>query len=218
MTRGKFIALEGGEGVGKTTQARLLGAWLAEQGIRSVITREPGGSPGAEVIRQLFLGTRNWDTLTEVHLLMAARRDHLRTHIIPNLEAGIWVICDRFELSTLVYQGYMRGGDYWPIHQMNHVVCGGIIPNLYVVLDAPVRLAMERIRLRQTHHNRFDAVDEVEHTSARRGFAELAGVMYPGASVVIDASADKLTVHRTIKNIVQQRLIPSATDDTITAT
>ena len=109
MARGYFITLEGGEGAGKSTQARRIAASLAAAGIPVLRTREPGGAPGAERIRELLLSPGSWDSLTEAMLHFAARREHVVRSIRPMLEAGAWVICDRFADSTLAYQGAGQG-------------------------------------------------------------------------------------------------------------
>ena len=128
--RGKFITLEGGEGAGKSTQARLLADWLGEQGIAVGLTREPGGAPGAEEIRHLLVtgATGRWDPLTETLLHYAARREHMARFILPALDAGQWVICDRFIDSTLAYQGYGLGVDLAVIGKLRKTVLGDFTP------------------------------------------------------------------------------------------
>ena len=136
---GRFITFEGGEGGGKSTQTRLLQDALASIGIESILTREPGGSVGAEEIRELIVtgSSDRWDPLTELCLLYAARRDHWLKVIKPKLEQGIWVISDRFADSSIVYQGYAGDIDIDTVLNIHNVVLGEVWPDLTIVLDLP---------------------------------------------------------------------------------
>lgn len=133
--RGRFITLEGGEGAGKSTQARRLAAALAAEGLPVLRTREPGGAPGAEAIRALLLGRGPWDGLAEMLLHFAARREHLARTIAPALEAGIWVISDRFADSTLAYQGFGQGVPRAAWDTLAGLALEGLWPDLTLMLD-----------------------------------------------------------------------------------
>ncbi|NIQ96157.1 MAG: dTMP kinase, partial [Desulfuromonadales bacterium] len=137
---GLFITLEGGEGGGKSTQARLLAEFLELRGEEVVLTREPGGSPGAEQIRSLLVDgeTHRWDATTEALLHFAARRDHLVKTVIPALDRGAWVVCDRFADSTMAYQGYGHGLPKEALAVLYDFAVGTIKPDLTLVLDLPV--------------------------------------------------------------------------------
>src|ERR1043166_7844182 len=146
MAKGKFITFEGGEGAGKSTQAGRLKARLEETGKRVVLTREPGGSEGAEAIRKLLVEgeTHRWDALTEVFLLSAARRDHVLKTIRPALTRGQWVICDRFYDSTAAYQGYGQGVKLSVIDQLRRKAINRLQPDLTLLLDMPVETGLAR--------------------------------------------------------------------------
>ena len=144
--RAGFITLEGGEGAGKSTQAKRLAESLERRGIECLLTREPGGSPGAEVIRRLLVqGERDkWDAKTETLLLFAARADHVSRQIRPALEAGSWVICDRFTDSTYAYQGSGRGVSREFIEKLEALVLDGFAPDVTLVLDVEPRIGLAR--------------------------------------------------------------------------
>jgi dTMP kinase len=186
--RGRFIVLEGGEGAGKSTQAARLAAWLEEQGKQVVRTREPGGTEGAEAIRGLFLtGARDrWDPLTELLLVMAARRDHVQRKIAPALAAGQWVVCDRFVLSTMVYQGVAQGVPLDLIKSLQDTATDGLWPDLTLVFDIDPKSGLQRTQQRAEAQTRFEAHDLAFHQRLRDGFVGLAGQL-PNA-VVIDAA------------------------------
>lgn len=149
-TRGKFITLEGGEGVGKSTQARLLRDALAEKGIDSILTREPGGSEGAEAIRELLLGggADRWNSRSETLLFAAARADHVRRTVEPALAAGQWVICDRFVDSSRAYQGGAGLVADDMILRLHEFGCRGLMPDRTILLTMPVEEAFERMARR----------------------------------------------------------------------
>ena len=142
----QFITLEGGEGTGKTTQAKRLAATLEKRGIETVVTREPGGSPGAEQIRRLLVEGEpgRWDPLTETLLLFAARADHIARTIKPALASGKWVISDRFTDSTYAYQGAGRGMDRETIRRIETISVADFRPNLTLILDLPAAIGLER--------------------------------------------------------------------------
>ena len=170
--RGRFITLEGGEGAGKSTQIKLLAAWLRERGIDVVQTREPGGAPGAERIRELLVkgDADRWTPIAETLLHFAARADHLERTIRPALAAGRWVICDRFADSTTAYQGYGHGVPLdvhrLPVRRRSSATRRPISP---LILDLPVEQGLQRAAARAGHENRYEqmAVD-VPSPPARR--------------------------------------------------
>ena len=143
MARGVFIALEGGEATGKTTTAKVLKERLEALGHEVVITREPGGIPSAEAIRENIMNF-HVDARTELLLYIAARREHLVSKVIPALESGKIVITDRFYISSLVYQGYARGLGIDTVRVLNDFACDGVYPDLNIIIDIPVEVSMER--------------------------------------------------------------------------
>ena len=205
MNRGRFITVEGGEGVGKSTQVGRLTDALRERGIIALGTREPGGSPGAEDIRQLLVtgATGRWDALTEALLHFAARRDHLVTTVWPALERGEWVVSDRFADSTVAYQGYAHGLDRETIARLYALVVGKFVPDLTIILDAPVALGLARASERGGD-DRYERMDVAFHERLRAGFLEIARDE-PERCVVIDASTDPDAVHRAMLSAVVNR-------------
>lgn len=171
-TRGTFITLEGGEGAGKTTQQKRLAAALEAAGKKVVLTREPGGSAGAEVIRDLLVKgeTNRWDALTEAMLLFAARRDHVHKVIEPALSAGAWVISDRFYDSTYAYQGYGLGLDMKVIDKLRELAIGSFAPDITFILDIPVDVGLARVAAEQ----RYERMGRDFHERMRAGFLEIA--------------------------------------------
>ncbi len=209
--RGKFITLEGGEGTGKSTQASLLALRLATLGVSAQLTREPGGSPGAEIMRHVLLSgvAKPLGADTEAMLFAAARDDHVRQTILPALDAGKWVICDRFADSTRVYQGVLGAVDPRLIRALERVSIGDLKPDLTLVLDVPVEVGMKRAagRRRGGKADRFEAEDIDFHRKLRKAYLELASVENDRC-VVIDAKAPKKMVAHRIWEIVQLQLKP----------
>jgi dTMP kinase len=148
--RGRFITLEGGEGVGKSTQAKRLAAALRERGLDVHETREPGGSPGAEAIRKLLLegGDDRWTAEGEALLFAAARADHVARTIRPALERGAWVVCDRFLDSSLAYQGGAAGVGMDKVRMLHDIGSGGFLPDRTLLLDLPPGAVAERLNVR----------------------------------------------------------------------
>jgi dTMP kinase len=209
--RGSFITFEGGEGSGKSTHARLLGERLRQIGIEPVITREPGGSPGAEIIRHILLSgiAKPLGAETEAILFAAARDDHLRTMIRPALAAGKWVICDRFIDSTRVYQGAVGNVDPRLIRSLERVTVGAAVPDLTFILDVPATVGLARAKTRRADGaaDRFEAEDVKFHEALRLAFRMLAE-REPKRCVIIDGRAPRDVVAERIWGIVQQRLHP----------
>jgi dTMP kinase len=173
---GRFITLEGGEGTGKSTQAARLAATLEAKGVSCVVTREPGGSPGAEEIRELLVHGEpgRWEVLTELLLLFAARTDHVARTIKPALAAGKWVISDRFTDSTYAYQGVARGLDRETIRRVEAVAVGDFKPDLTIVLDLPVEIGLQRAKARAGSETRFEKFDSGFHENLRVAFRKIA--------------------------------------------
>jgi len=207
MSRGRFITIEGGEGAGKTTQVQLLMAALERGHIPAKATREPGGSPGAETIRQLLLEGESdrWDAVGEALLLVAARSDHVARLIAPSLAEGIWVVSDRFADSTLAYQGYGRGLVLEDLVRLHRFALGSFAPDLTVILDLPVEIGLARAMARAGGEDRFERLDTAFHERLRHGFRQIA-LDDAARCVLIDASNDPQTVHRAILDAVQGRL------------
>jgi dTMP kinase len=210
--RGKFITFEGGEGTGKSTQASLLALRLASRGIGVQLTREPGGSPGAEIIRHVLLSgaAKPLGPEAEAMLFAAARDDHVQQTILPALNAGKWVICDRFADSTRVYQGVVGAVDQRFIKALERVSIGDLRPDLTLVLDAPAELGMKRAggRRRGANPDRFEAENIDFHEKLRRAYLDLAAAEKERC-VVVDAKAPKKVVAKRIWEAVTSRLEPA---------
>ena len=206
--RGRFISFEGGEGSGKSTQIKKLAQRLEGAKLRALITREPGGSPGAEIIRHLVLSGMGklLGPDAETLLFAAARDDHVRTVIQPALGQGTWVLCDRFSDSTRVYQG--RLGQVAPelLNAMQRVTIGDLKPDLTLILDVPVEVGMKRAATRRgsAAPDRFESEDLQFHRELREGYREIAAAE-PERCVLIDATADANAVSASIWKIVRNR-------------
>ena len=191
--RGKFISFEGGEGSGKSTQIKKLAERLATTKLRTIVTREPGGSPGAEIIRHLVLSGMGklLGPDAETLLFAAARDDHVRTVIQPALSQGTWVLCDRFSDSTRAYQG--RLGKVAPglLNAMQRVTIGDLKPDLTIILDIPVDVGMKRAASRRGNGvpDRFEAEDVKFHEDLREAYKQIAAED-PQRCVLVDADAD----------------------------
>jgi dTMP kinase len=200
---GRFITLEGGEGAGKTTQTGLLEQALAAKGIPVVRTREPGGSPGSELLRGVLLGgSVDWSPQAETLLHFAARAEHVAKTIRPAIQSGRWVICDRFYDSTMAYQGFGQGADRAFIAEQIRLL--GLAPDLTLVLDVPDTIAASRLRQRGTDADRYERLDAAFHARVRNGFRTIAAAE-PLRCVMLDASADVQTVHTAIMAAVWTR-------------
>ncbi len=215
MTAGKFITFEGGEGSGKSTQARELAGRLRAQGIEVVLTREPGGSPFAEELRSFILDpeTPAHSALSEALLFYAARSDHLEKTIRPALNAGYWVICDRFSDSTRVYQSEAGGLPPEVFDALEEIVVSPTSPDLTLILDLPAELGLGRAQDRRMGSRRddnepdaYEKRDLAFHWKLREAFAALAA-SEPERCVLVDATADEQAVAEAIWSAVAARLL-----------
>ena len=190
--RGKFISFEGGEGSGKSTQIRLLAERLAAAKLRAIVTREPGGSPGAEVIRHVVLSGMGklLGPDAETLLFAAARDDHVRTVIQPALSQGTWVLCDRFSDSTRAYQGRLGNVSPGVLNAMQRVTIGDLKPDLTIILDVPVEIGLQRAAARRGEGaaDRFESEDVKFHQDLREAYRQIAAED-PSRCVLIDATA-----------------------------
>ena len=204
---GRFITLEGGEGAGKSTQIARLKSWLESRGRSVVTTREPGGSPGAEMVRKLLVEgpADRWDGTTEALLHFAARRDHLRATVWPALKSGAWVVSDRFADSTRAYQGYGHGLDLALLDRLYDAAVGDFRPDLTLILDLPVETGLKRAAARRGTETRYENLPRDFHDRVRAGFLEIAK-REPKRCVVIDASKDINTIAGAIAAVVAERL------------
>ena len=207
MATGRFITFEGGEGAGKSTQLKRLVARLAESGREVVATREPGGSPGAESIRELVLkgAADRWSPVTETLLMYAARRDHVERVIRPALARGAWVACDRFADSTRAYQGAAGGVDPALIAAMETFVLEQTRPDLTLVFDMPVDVGLQRAHERAGSEMRFESKGLAFHERLREGFLAIARAE-PDRCAVIDAKGTLDEVETAVWAAVESRL------------
>jgi dTMP kinase len=210
VARGRFITLEGGEGVGKSTQARLMAGWLGAGGREVVVTREPGGTPNAEAIRELLVhgAIERWSPIAEALLMYAARRDHIERVIAPALARGAWVICDRFIDSTRAYQGVGGGAPAGLIAALEAAVVGDLAPDLTLILDLETEAGLERAA-RRGEAGRFEAKGAAYHERLRAAFVEIA-IADPGRCVLIDASGEIEQVGAQIWAAISARLPEAA--------
>jgi len=202
--RGRLVTFEGGEGAGKSTQIERLAGVLRSAGLDPLVTREPGGTPGAEEIRTLLLegAPERWLPLTEVLLLLAARHDHVVRRIGPALTAGRWVLCDRFIDSTRVYQGMAGAVGEAVIGRLHDAVLGDLRPDLTVVLDVPVALGLRRRGTSGQH--RYEQMTSAFHEQVRAGFLAVARAE-PERCAVIDASRPADAVADDVRALVARR-------------
>lgn len=203
MDHGQFITFEGGEGAGKTTQAERLAEALNAAGIETLLTREPGGTFGAEAIRDLVLsGTHDrWSGMTELLLMYAARIDHVEKLIRPALERGVWVISDRFSDSTMAYQGYARGLGAERVKAVHAAIMDEFSPNLTILFDMDPVLAMRRVETRGEELSRFDSETIDFHKELRAAFLQIASDNKDRIHV-IDAAAPRDAVQTRILSAV----------------
>jgi dTMP kinase len=208
MKLGKFIAFEGGEGAGKSTQAQLLAAALMARGVDCVITREPGGTPGAEAIRALLLGTdgEGWNPRAEALLFAAARSDHVERLIRPALAAGKWVICDRFVDSSRAYQGGGGGLSDAEVLDLHRIGSQGLLPDLTLLIGVSPEVARQRAAARDLNGaDRIGGRDESYHAKVALAFAAMAETE-PVRFARIDGNGDAASVHRAVLGVLKPLL------------
>ena len=206
-TQGRFITLEGGEGAGKSTQVARLKQWIETLGHECITTREPGGAPGAEMVRKLLVEgpAERWDGVTEALLHFAARREHLRTTVLPAIERGAWVVSDRFADSTMAYQGYGHGIDRAILGTLYDITVGAFRPDLTLILDLPVEAGLARAASRRGKETRYESLPVDFHERVRAGFLDIAAAD-PERCVVIDATAGIDDIARAIGDALATRL------------
>lgn len=206
--RGRFITFEGGEGCGKSTQVKRLAEALEASGREVVVTREPGGTRLAELVRSLLKDEREDPPCdrSELLLFLAARAQLVKNVIRPALAAGKWVVCDRFSDSTFAYQGYGRGLPLDELRLMNGFACDGLTPDLTLLLDVRPEVARERMRRREeatnTSADRIEQAGDGFHDRLRAGFMELAAAD-PGRIKVIDANGTPDEVWENVRQAVE---------------
>lgn len=200
---GRLITFEGGEGAGKSTQIEHLAAALRAAKIDVLVTREPGGTPGAELIRQLLVEgpPDRWLPLTEALLLHAARHDHVVRRIAPALAAGRWVLCDRFMDSTRVYQGIAGGVGEAVVERLHATVFGDLRPDLTVILDVAVAAGLDRRRQSASGGQRFEQMTSDFHERVREGFLAVARAE-PERCIVVDAARPIEAVAADVRDVV----------------
>jgi dTMP kinase len=216
--RGRFITFEGGEGAGKSTHIKTLAERLNAARLRTLVTREPGGSPGAEIIRHLVLSGvgKLLGPDAETLLFAAARDDHVRSVILPALSQGTWVLCDRFSDSTRVYQGSVGHVAPEVLNAMERVTIGDLKPDLTIILDVPVEIGMQRAAARRGSGtpDRFEAEDVKFHQQLREAYRQIAADE-PQRCVLIDAAADAATVATNIWTAVRDRLLAAGAGNAV---
>jgi len=214
VTSGKFITFEGGEGAGKSTQARLLAERLRERNISVVVTREPGGTERGEKIREFILSgkAKDYGAMGEAVLFSAAREDHVRALIAPALDRGDWVLCDRFSDSTAAYQGAAGGVKPALVRALERVCVDKTMPDLTFVLDLPPEVGLKRAAERSGGNagqpDRFEGMDLAFHTALREAFLTIAREQ-PERCVVIDGQQAQSAVAEHIWEIVLERFLQS---------
>ncbi len=211
--RGRFITFEGGEGAGKSTQIKALAERLNAAKVRTVVTREPGGSPGAEIIRHLVLSGMGklLGPDAETLLFAAARDDHVRSVIQPALSQGIWVLCDRFSDSTRAYQGSLGKVSPAVLNAMERVTIGDLKPDLTIILDVPVEVGMKRAAARRGTGtpDRFEAEDVKFHQELREAYRQIAA-SEPQRCVLVDATAEPAVVAAKIWAALRDRFFTAS--------
>jgi dTMP kinase len=210
---GRFISFEGGEGAGKSTQAQLLAARLTALGETVVLTREPGGVPQGEALRELLLsGDRDrWSAMSEALMMYAARVEHWRLKISPALARGEWVICDRFADSSMAYQGYAGALGPDTISALHRITLGAVQPDLTIVLDVAadtgLSRAAQRVAAAGEDATRFEKKDAGYHARLAAAFREIAAAN-PGRCAILSAAGDKAGISTAIWDLVTARLGP----------
>jgi dTMP kinase len=213
--RGRFVSFEGGEGSGKSTQIKMLAERLAGVNLKAIATREPGGSPGAEIIRHLVLSGMGklLGAEAETLLFAAARDDHARTVIEPALKRGVWVLSDRFSDSTRVYQGALGKVSPGILNAMQRVTIGDLKPDLTIILDVPVKVGLKRAALRRgtASPDRFEQEDVKFHQQLREAYWQIAA-NEPERCVLIDATQEADKVAANVWSALRERFFTAGAD------
>jgi len=212
MKQGKFITIEGQDGAGKTTNINAICSQLDELGVEYIQTREPGGTPLSEDIRQLLLEKKNLkiDDTAELLLMFAARSQHLSELIEPTLKKGIWVVCDRFTDATIAYQGGGRGINDDTITQLANIVQQGREPDLTILLDVDMNVGKQRVNTRQEEQDRFETELDNFKQRVRDRYLQLAQENKERI-VLIDATPDIETVTNSVKTTIKSFCIKNGT-------
>lgn len=202
-----LIVFEGVDGAGKGVQSRALNKAMLDAGYSVILTREPGGSDSAEAIRKLIVegDTDRWDDISELLLIYAARRSHLKETILPNIEDGKWVISDRFADSSRAFQGVAGGLGLDLVEQIHQIVVGDFKPLLTIVLDIDPSISLQRAEQRGGVEDRFEQKGLIYQQKVREGFLQIVKAS-PDTHVLIDASQSIETVHASIKSAIKQHL------------
>jgi dTMP kinase len=206
--RGRFISFEGGEGSGKSTQAKRLAERLKLRGHETILTREPGGSPGAEAIRHLLLNgiAKPLGPEAETFMFAAARDDHVATVIRPALDRGAWIVCDRFIDSTRVYQGSLGNVDQRLIRALERLVVGETMPDVTFIIDVPPEVGLSRAEGRGQGTDRFEAEHIEYHRLLREAYREIAE-REPDRCVLVDGTASVDAIAVRIWMLVSERFL-----------
>lgn len=207
-TPGRFIALEGGEGVGKSTQSKMLAEALREEGLEVVLTREPGGTAGAEAIRALLLGTEGegWGARAEALLFAAARADHVERLIRPALERGAWVICDRFIDSSRAYQGGGNGLSDEDVLTLHRIGSEGLLPDVTLLFEVPSEVSAQRLAQRDADgSDRIGGREADYHARVSAAFEHFAEAE-PERFIHIDGACDMYDVHDAVMSALSPLL------------
>ena len=204
--RGRFVVLEGVEGAGKSTQARMLGEWMEACGIPFTLAREPGGTEVGEAIRNVVQDRPELSIPAETELLLylAARTAFVKDVALPVLERGELLIADRFSLSTYAYQGYGRGLDLDEVRRMDRFASGGLAPDIYLVLDLPIEEGRARQKAAGKREDRLEGSGEAFLEAVGKGYRELAGA--DGSVRLVDALGTPLEVHTRVREILRRDL------------
>ncbi|MDR0631790.1 MAG: dTMP kinase [Holosporaceae bacterium] len=203
--RGKFIVFEGGEGVGKTTQAKLLAQKLQELKQKAYVTREPGGDEIGEKIREILKSYPKIDSICEILLIFAARRDHFVKLISPLLDEGYFVICDRFYDSSLVYQGLLKNISIKDMMELKRISIGAFEPDLTIILDVNTDISLSRVATRNLVNDEYDEMSQKKHEIVRRGFQKTASI-FSFRSVLINAEGSEKAVFSRVWKTFEKKI------------
>ena len=207
MARGRLVTFEGGEGAGKSTQCANLARRFGRIGLAAMVTREPGGAPGAEAIRALLVdgAVERWDATAEALLHFAARREHLKRTIWPALDAGRWVVCDRFADSTMAYQGCAMGVGRVAVEALYRLAVGDFAPDLTLILDLPVEVGLARAAARGGPQHRYERMDRAFHERLRAAFLDIARRAPERCAVIVATQPEEDVAARAFE-LVRERL------------